>query len=125
MLKFRHLIASLIMGSLLLTQLAVAAYVCPAQTNASQMMAMQMEDCDGIDTMQPALCHALADSSFDQSLPDQAAHTDIPPFIFLGWAQVVHPVQLTSILFPCASESTALKRLHAPPLRVLHCSFLH
>lgn len=125
MMKFRHLIVCFMLGSLLLTQLAVAAYVCPAQANASQMMTMQMEECDGMDTMQPALCHALDYPSFDQRLPDQVAHTEIPPFVFLGWVQVVHQIQISSLFLPFTQESTAVARLVAPPLRVLQCCFLH
>lgn len=125
MLKFRHLIVYLMLGSLLLTQLAVAAYVCPAQAKTSQMVMMQMEDCDGMDTMQPALCQELADASFDQRAIDPFATPTISPYLYLSWTQVLRAVEMSSFLLSIARENQTLARLHAPPLRVLHCSFLH
>ncbi len=125
MLKFRHLILCWMLGSLLLTQWAVAAYACPVQASISQTVTMQMDDCDGMDHTQPALCHALTDSPFDQSLPDQVAHPDLPPFLVLGWVQIVQPVQTSSLFTSFARDNASLARLLAPPLRVQHCSFLH
>lgn len=125
MLKFRHLIVYLMLGSLLLTQLAVAAYVCPAQAQTSQLVMMQMDDCDGMDAMQPALCQELADSSFDQRAIDQFFTPTISPYLYLNWTQVLRTVEASPFLFSFAGESQTLARLHAPPLRVLHCSFLH
>ncbi len=125
MLKFRHLIVCLMLGSLLLTQLAVAAYVCPAQTNISPAAMVPMEDCEGMDSLQPALCQELADASFDQRAIDTFATPTISPYLYLSWTQVLRVVEMSSLLLSYTRESTALTRLHAPPLRVLHCSFLH
>ncbi|MCA0177157.1 MAG: hypothetical protein LCH73_12865 [Proteobacteria bacterium] len=45
--------------SLLFAQLALAAYVCPVVTEALAMADMRMADqpCDGMDPLQPVLCH--------------------------------------------------------------------
>lgn len=46
--------------ALLWSQLALAAYACPQQSNAEVMAAMMAasQPCDGMDPEQPALCHA-------------------------------------------------------------------
>jgi hypothetical protein len=48
--------------SLLFSQLALAGYVCPEQKGAEAMAEMMAagEPCDGMDPMQPALCHQHA-----------------------------------------------------------------
>jgi hypothetical protein len=48
--------------SLLLAQLALARYVCPLEADAEAMVAMMAagQPCEGMDTQQPALCHAHA-----------------------------------------------------------------
>jgi hypothetical protein len=56
--------------SLLFSQLALASYVCPAQPDADAMVAMMAagEPCEGMDQVQPVLCHqhsAGAAQSFD------------------------------------------------------------
>ena len=45
--------------SLLFSQLALAAYVCPRQTDMEAMAAMMASGspCEGMDQQQPALCH--------------------------------------------------------------------
>jgi hypothetical protein len=48
--------------SLLLAQLALARYVCPLEADPEAMVAMMAagQPCEGMDTQQPALCHAHA-----------------------------------------------------------------
>lgn len=48
--------------SLLFSQLALAVYVCPGQSDALAMaeMAAAGEPCEGMDAQQPALCHQHA-----------------------------------------------------------------
>jgi hypothetical protein len=49
--------------SLLFSQLALAAYVCPAETGSARGMAEMMAagmPCEGADTVQPNLCHEHA-----------------------------------------------------------------
>jgi len=45
--------------SLLFSQLALAGYVCPGQSDAAAMAAMMAagEPCEGMDPAQPTLCH--------------------------------------------------------------------
>ena len=62
----RHLLrcraVALVIVSLLFSQLASAAYVCPAMTDSSAMAAMVAAGlpCEGTDDAQPALCHEHA-----------------------------------------------------------------
>ncbi|MBN8487359.1 MAG: hypothetical protein J0M20_06495 [Burkholderiales bacterium] len=59
-LRCHRLTAAFIVAlSLLFSQLAVAAYVCPAQADVQTMAAMMKagQPCDGMDPQQPALCH--------------------------------------------------------------------
>jgi hypothetical protein len=55
--------------SLLFAQLAVAGYVCPAQSEAAAMVAMTAsgQPCDRMDQAQPTLCHQHAVGSAAQS----------------------------------------------------------
>ena len=48
--------------ALLFSQLALASYVCPQETDAAAMAAMMDAGmpCDGMDEQQPALCHQHA-----------------------------------------------------------------
>lgn len=51
--------AFIVVLSLLFSQLALAAYVCPVEADAGAMAAMMEagQPCDGMDPQQPALCH--------------------------------------------------------------------
>ena len=55
----------LVVLSLLFSQLALAAYVCPGLADAQAMAEMMAagEPCTGMDQQQPALCHAHAADS--------------------------------------------------------------
>jgi hypothetical protein len=62
--------AFVVVLSLLVAQLAVASYVCPAQADAAAMAAMMAagQPCEGMDQAQPTLCHqhaAAAAQSFE------------------------------------------------------------
>ena len=54
--------AFVVVLSLLFSQLALAAYVCPGQSDAQAMaeMAAAGQPCEGMDAQQPALCHQHA-----------------------------------------------------------------
>jgi hypothetical protein len=71
----RYLIALMVMVSLLFSQLALASYVCPGMNSGTAAMAQMMADgkpCEGMDTVQPVLCHehaADASHSFEKWQP--------------------------------------------------------
>ena len=58
----RLVTAFLVVLSLLFSQLALASYVCPRQTDADAMTAMMASGmpCEGMDVDQPALCAELS-----------------------------------------------------------------
>lgn len=54
--------AFIVVLSLLFSQLALAAYVCPVEADAQAMAALMAsgEPCEGMDAQQPVLCHQHA-----------------------------------------------------------------
>lgn len=58
----RLITALLVVASLLFSQLALAAYACPGESGGASMAERMAagQPCDGMDTQQPALCHAHA-----------------------------------------------------------------
>ena len=92
--------------SLLFSQLALAAHVCPALTDAGAMAAMMAAGmpCEGMDQSQPTLCHQHAadpGKSFEAvklpvvSLPAIVQVVELPRVLEAAAAQVV-PVEATS-----------------------------
>lgn len=127
MFKFRRLIVCWILGSLLLTQLAMAAYVCPAQfadPGVSQVVMAQMDECEGMDTMQPALCQAMVHDAAEQRNVDYAASIEIPPFAVSGLVQVSAVDQVSPYFYSLARNNSSSLVGLSPPLSILHCCFL-
>jgi len=92
--------------SLLFSQLALASYACPAQTDAKAMAAMMAagEPCEGMDPTQPVLCHQHAASgaqSFEAvklltaSQPVMAQVIELPVVLDAGEV-VAQPMATTS-----------------------------
>ena len=88
----RLLTALLAVLSLLFSQMALASYVCPAESDAAAMAQMMAsgQPCEGMDPAQPALCHqhgADAAQSFEAikiptpSLPMVVQVLVIPPVL--------------------------------------------
>ena len=77
--------------SLLLSQIALAQYVCPQQAGVEAMRAMMEAGvpCDGMDPEQPALCH---EHSADPGKTVQAAK--LPPVSLPAIVQVLELPQL-------------------------------
>lgn len=71
----RFAIAIFVMVSLLFSQMALASYVCPGMSAGADAMAQAMaegEPCEGMDTVQPVMCHqhaADASQSFEKGQP--------------------------------------------------------
>lgn len=81
-----------VMLSLLFSQLALANYVCPGQSDTTALAAMMAagEPCEGMDQAQPTLCHqhfAGAAQSFEAvkvstvSLPVVVQMLEVPPVV--------------------------------------------
>ncbi len=118
----RLLAALVTLFSLLFTQLAVAAYVCPRTSDAPMVMDVgaDMANCHGMKVAQPGLCHAHCDAG-NQSA-DTAAAPHVQPFV-AGALCVV--LQAEEIVAPRtdAIDATLLMRSTAPPLSIQHCCF--
>ena len=105
--RLQRLTATLVaVTSLLLSQLALASYVCPALADALVMAEMRAsgQPCDGTDPEQPALCHehmASPGKTFEAvKLP-----TASPPIVF---QMLVLPLGIEPALtFVISSGATA------------------
>lgn len=71
--------------SLLFSQLALAAYVCPGATDMSAMaeMAVRGEPCEGTDVAQPALCHQHAATPSQSVDPLKVVTASLPTLVFM------------------------------------------
>jgi hypothetical protein len=125
--RIRFAAALAAIACLLFSQLAVAAYACPALLHAAAASMPQSADrsdngngpCTGHDAARPGLCQ------FHCNPPELSlnhAQIDAPPVLLVA----SHP--LSESCEPKALASTARPadrplRSHAPPLSILHCCF--
>lgn len=123
--RSRRVTAFLVLVSLLFTQLAVAAYVCPSGLEkAAQRAAMAHADMPCADSMvtsmddaQPHLCHAYC-----QAGHQTADKYELPAPLGIGMLSIDFflpdraPVTLGAPL-----QLSHLKRTTAPPLSIRHC----
>jgi hypothetical protein len=129
--RHRFIATLLALISVLFTQLAVAAYVCPSMQIGQAMESIAalgakvdhaMAGCDGMDSEQPVLCQNHGQVSH-QSL-DKPELPDVAPFIAttlvqaVGFADIAYQDTTTS-----PSANLSLKRSTAPPLSIRNCCF--
>lgn len=118
----RVVIASIVLLSMLYSQLAVAAYSCPMMAGSSQA-AIAMPDCDGMDMEQPMLCHthaageAVQQSQNKSELPQVQAFVPTELILALPIFDSVDPLSITP------RDSLLLVRSTSPPVAILHCCF--
>ena len=80
----RCAIALLVMVSLLFSQLALASYVCPGMNADAIAMAQAMADgepCEGMDAVQPLLCHQHAVDASQSFEKCQPATPSVPAIV--------------------------------------------
>lgn len=113
--------------SVLFTQLAIAAYACPAvevaqaiETTKMSVMAA-MDGCEGTDPDQSALCHAHAQVG-DQSLY-KPAPPDIAPSVVLILVPALSIADLAYHSQVHLGTPEWLSRATDPPLSIQHCCF--
>ncbi len=119
----RFVAALVTLFSLLFTQLAVAAYACPAQGSAPMAMSAAMGNgdmagCQGMD--QHALCAAHCDPGH-QSL-DTPGSPHVQPFVPAALA-VVLAAGATLQPVMARRDPYRLTRTTAPPLAIRNCCF--
>ena len=126
----RFLTAIVAMLSMLFMQLAVASYVCPAMPAGSHNSAasaraamIDMPNCQGMDAVQPQLCHLYAHGEPSKQSPDKTPAPAVPPFVP---ATLMLDLQFfDTVLIPDARpyRPIALTRTTAPPVAIRNCCF--
>lgn len=106
--------AFIVVLSLLFSQLALAAYVCPSPADASAKEAMAAmvaagAPCAGMDQAQPALCHQIA-----ADVAQSVEGGKLPAMALRSW---VHVLWLSPVLLPVITDTlpAALARQARPP----------
>lgn len=129
--KSRYVAALITLIGVLFTQLAVAAYVCPATQIANALEAaaiahgatdrQSMDNCGDAPTGQPALCKAQTQVG-SQSL-DKPQLPDVSPFLAVVLvASLIHENHEVPFI---SSQITGhlLTRTTAPPIAIQNCCF--
>jgi hypothetical protein len=96
--------------SLLFSQLALAAYVCPAEVGSAGGMAEMMAagmPCEGADTVQPNLCHQHVVELARLFELAQAASPSLPTVIQVLLIPAVRDLSDDAIVIPAASTPEA------------------
>jgi hypothetical protein len=128
--SLRGSICQLLIGAILIAQMAVAAYACPSLANfnvdatvaAAYTTAMPV-DCDqmagGLDPAAPSLCSAHC-HKHEQSA-DHADAPVLPPALFAALYWLIAP----AIAEPLTqtAEASVLHAALPPPHAILHCCF--
>lgn len=128
--QFRFIAALIALCGMLFMQLAVASYACPelqmgpsdaAATKSMGAVDQNMPGCQGMDQVQPSLCHAH-DQVGSQSL-DKPEIPQVQPFLATGLALTLIPLDVASHPAATPPESVWLTRATAPPLSIRNCCF--
>lgn len=116
------LIAAIItIFSLLFTQLALAAYACPALNVVAP--AATMPGCANMDMQidQPGLCHSHCEAGKQSADTPQAPL--VQPFVAAELRVVLSVAESDAPYHALQPESVILKRSTAPPLAIRNCCF--
>ncbi len=121
----RCIAALITLFSLLFTQLAVAAYVCPdlapRPVATVSVDHSDMVGCTGMDAKQAGLCKAHCDSS-RQSL-DAPTAPHVAPFVAAELVCVLPGVQLDEAVHDSHNTATLLRQAASPPIAIRNCCF--
>jgi hypothetical protein len=126
----RFAAALIALFSVLFMQFAVASYVCPqhlaGQTTEPTTLSMSsdlrsMTECQGMDSVQPNLCHAH-DQAGNHSL-DKPELPQVQPFVAATLALTLSPIAVANHPLVNKREQARLVRSTAPPLSIQHCCF--
>ena len=93
--------------SLLFSQLALASYVCPGQSDMAAMADMMAagEPCEGMDAAQPVLCHQHAAEMSLSFEPVKVATPSLPTIVQVRVVPLVQEAQLAVAMpVPAAPE---------------------
>ena len=98
--------------SLLFSQLALANYVCPGQANAAAVAQMVAagEPCEGMDQVQPVLCHQHSAGAAQSFEAVKLPAASVPMVVQV----LVLPILLDAVLAE-ALPATSSSEAHPPP----------
>jgi hypothetical protein len=125
--KSRLFAALLALFSMLFMQLAVAAYACPTvgatqgEPRAEMRVHADMQGCGGVDTAQPALCHAHVHA--DKQSLDKPQLPDVQPFIATALLLAIADIGIHALSAEPQPDNRLLVRATAPPHSIQHCCF--
>lgn len=129
----RLIAAFLALFSMLFMQLAIASYACPGRTMGSETKGtsswsasadtVAMTGCDGMDSEQPALCHAHVQDPFGKQSLDKPQLPDVQPFVAAGLMVALSVVDAANFPQEPQQNPTLLARSTAPPIAIRHCCF--
>lgn len=122
----RFLAALVTLFSLLFTQLAVAAYVCPNLATSPISTAADsgqgaMSGCTGMDEQQPGLCKAHCDRNH-QTL-DTPAAPHVAPFVATSLTCVLPDAGVAAPVLANRDAALPLEHATSPPIAIRHCCF--
>ncbi len=114
-------------------QLAMASYACPGRTMGSQTGGMTrvsasaypvaMAGCEGMDSEQPALCHAHVQDPFAKQSLDKPQLPDVQPFVAATLMVALSVVDVADFRQEPQQDPALLARSTAPPIAIRHCCF--
>jgi hypothetical protein len=116
----RACLALIAIASLLFTQLAIAAYACPAQASTTVQVQPAMDHCQDMDAFLPSLCQAYGHAN--QVSPDHGQQPPVQPFLPSGFVQILSQPAAALPLYS-VQEVDALTHPIRPPIAILHCCF--
>lgn len=126
----RRVVACLTLLSLLFTQLALAAYVCPASPAVMASVGAELAlshieatPCHQQDKDQPALCHAHAADAGSKLSLDKPNTPDVPAFLPVRMAQTILVLLVPDTSYQVSTRTRAAFSPNEPPPTILHCCF--
>jgi hypothetical protein len=126
----RYLAAIVAILGMLYMQLAVAAYVCPgtpaggnAAVAAAHAAMTDMPNCQGMDTVQPELCHFYVHGEPSKQSLDKTPVPDVPPFVPAALVLDLRFSDIVLVSAPRPYPPIALARTTAPPVAIRNCCF--
>lgn len=114
---------------MLFMQLAEASYACPnmmldGSASVSDTAEIPvMLNCAGMDSEQPALCHAHAHDPLSQQSLDKNPQPDIQPFLTTG---LIRTLSINAVVISAhwlQPSASLYRRATAPPIAIRHCCF--
>lgn len=116
---------------MLFMQLAVASYACPGLTMgqgndgaiamSAASVGQNMAGCQGMDDAQPNPCQAYG--QVGNQLLDKPDLPQVQPFVAIGLALPLLPIDVTAAPTAIPVETAQLSRSTAPPLAIRNCCF--